>query len=384
DPGGVAGVDDQIGYYAGLLGSCFYAPLFVMNIAWGLASDRVGRKPVLLLGVLVGGCASLMLSLSSHFWVPFAARLLAGLFGANSTVTKGHLGALMPDEVERSWAYGIYGSVYGIMGIVGPLLGSLLTDPARRYPGAVAADGFLAHHPFFLPIITTTALHVAGFVLITRRFEGPKLASALARPPPTSPQATLRAIREDHSPAGARASRGGLSWATVRAALTPAVLRAIGLYCSIALVNMLWTIILPLYFSTAAVDGGLGLRASQASLPLAALMAAKFLVQFFGSVHIVAPLGSRATFIVGMLLVGPVLLALGLLHTLPAGAGRWLALLSCMMLLGVAEAMCYLSVILQITMSVPSASQLGLVHGIATSAAAMVRTIAPAAGGAMW
>ena len=36
--------DDDAGYRAGLLGSAFYGPLFIMNMIWGSASDKTGRK----------------------------------------------------------------------------------------------------------------------------------------------------------------------------------------------------------------------------------------------------------------------------------------------------------------------------------------------------
>ena len=117
--------ENNVGYYTGLIGSAFFTPLFIMNTFWGSAMDKVGPKLILLLGLLVCSCCSLGLGLATSFWVAFACRFIAGMFGANSTVTKGTLGE-ESDPVQRAWAYSQYGAIHGVAGIIGPLLGGMI------------------------------------------------------------------------------------------------------------------------------------------------------------------------------------------------------------------------------------------------------------------
>lgn len=110
---GAAASDKNVGYLTGLLGSSFYAPLLVTNAMWGGLSDHIGRKPVLVLGLIFGGLSTFVLGLSRTFWLAFLCRFVAGIFGANSTVVKGRLGECS-DEVQRAWGYSMYGALFGL------------------------------------------------------------------------------------------------------------------------------------------------------------------------------------------------------------------------------------------------------------------------------
>jgi MFS family permease len=93
--------ESSIGFYSGLLASAFYMPLFIMNVVWGAASDRLGRKPILLAGMLVCLATTMVTGYTNNYTIVLACRFLAGIFGANSTVAKGMIGAL--DQESRAW-----------------------------------------------------------------------------------------------------------------------------------------------------------------------------------------------------------------------------------------------------------------------------------------
>lgn len=97
--------ETEIGYYAGILGSLFYFPSLIMNVVWGAASDRVGRKPILIAGIIVCGIATLGLGLTKSYSVTLGCRFLAGVFGSNPIVAKGMIGHMARDQPSRAWAY---------------------------------------------------------------------------------------------------------------------------------------------------------------------------------------------------------------------------------------------------------------------------------------
>lgn len=100
------GSDRSSGYYSGLLASAYYLPLLVTNAIWGNLSDKYGAKSILILSLAFGIISTLILGLAETFWLAFAARTLAGLFGANSTIAKGRLGATAIPE-RRAWGYSV-------------------------------------------------------------------------------------------------------------------------------------------------------------------------------------------------------------------------------------------------------------------------------------
>lgn len=83
-----AGDPARVGYYAGLIQSLFFATEALTVLHWSRLSDRVGRKPVLLVG-LSGCCVSMVLfGLSRTFWTIVLSRCLCGLLNGNIGVIK--------------------------------------------------------------------------------------------------------------------------------------------------------------------------------------------------------------------------------------------------------------------------------------------------------
>lgn len=124
-----------IAYYVRDLGGtafhvtlCFFltaAPKIVLQPLWGGLSDRIGRKPVMLLS-LAGSLASyVMWALApSLFWV-LASRALIGLFGAQLTLGSSVVADRLPAE-ERARGMGVLGATAGIGFIIGPILGGVM------------------------------------------------------------------------------------------------------------------------------------------------------------------------------------------------------------------------------------------------------------------
>jgi len=101
-----------------------YAALMIFASKLG---DRVGRKKILLAGLIGFGISSLLCGLVE---TPFQLNIMRTLQGACGAlmVPQGLalLQQLFPEEKERAWALGIYGSIAGIASVLGQLLGGLL------------------------------------------------------------------------------------------------------------------------------------------------------------------------------------------------------------------------------------------------------------------
>jgi DHA1 family multidrug resistance protein-like MFS transporter len=101
---------------------------------WGLLSDRIGRKPVLSIGVLGYALALLMFGLATQFWMLFLARVLSGaLSSATMPTAMAYIGDNAPEE-ERSGRMGQLGAAMGVGVVIGPLLGGWLSAGSLSLP----------------------------------------------------------------------------------------------------------------------------------------------------------------------------------------------------------------------------------------------------------
>ena len=160
------------GLMIGVIISSFSAMQFLFAPVWGRLSDRIGRRPVLL-GSTLGAAVSYVLfaiscSLDSPIaglWLLVAARVFAGICGANITVAQAYIADITPPE-SRSKKMGLIGMAFGLGFIFGPILGGVsLHHLGHSGPGWVAAGLCLANFLLALFILSEsrqpTSEHVA-------------------------------------------------------------------------------------------------------------------------------------------------------------------------------------------------------------------------------
>lgn len=133
------------GFMIGIIIASFSAMQFMFAPTWGRWSDRIGRRPILLisnLGSVISygmfGVAGLLEG-PAGLWLLLASRVFAGICGANLSVANAYIADISPPE-KRSKNMGLIGMAFGLGFILGPALGSFsarLFGPAG--PGFVAA-----------------------------------------------------------------------------------------------------------------------------------------------------------------------------------------------------------------------------------------------------
>ncbi|KAJ3323492.1 hypothetical protein HDV06_001769 [Boothiomyces sp. JEL0866] len=388
--------ESSVGYHAGLLGSAFYLPLFLMNVVWGGASDKYGRKPILLLGLFACAVVTLILGFSQSFALTWMCRFVAGFFGANSTVAKGMIGDigiyfLIVSERSKEPDLGIR-----------PLLGGLLANPADLYPRVFDKHGLFGRYPYLLTCYIGVALAVIDFFIIKiyliekntyeqvddvddlDSFEM-ELSASL-----NESSIEFNGIRHKRRTTGSEVELSldqeqdeeepthspkfiFLSWKT----LTPILL-----YCLIAYVNMSYVTALPLFFSASKDTGGIEMNSRDTAFSFTISASSKLITQLFFFDKFLQFLKTpKTTYQFGMLLLIPMFLLITVLSSLESL--RFIVILLIMIGIGISEALAYLAVMLLITESqVPQ--NLGLAHGLASTLSALARTFSPAISGLVW
>lgn len=110
----------------------FFAPL------WGSLSDRVGRKPIMIIGIFGYGLTMVLFGLATELWMLFVARMLSGILSsATSPTTMAYIGDSTSEE-ERGGGMGILGAAVGLGTIFGPALGGLLAGDSLSTPFFIA------------------------------------------------------------------------------------------------------------------------------------------------------------------------------------------------------------------------------------------------------
>lgn len=122
----------------GLLMMVYAAAQFVFAPLWGRLSDRIGRRPVLLMTIAGTAVSLLALGLAPSLPWLFAARVVGGAFAANISVASAYITDVTAEEERTRWM-GLLGASFGVGFLLGPAIGGGLAPFGYAVPLLVAA-----------------------------------------------------------------------------------------------------------------------------------------------------------------------------------------------------------------------------------------------------
>jgi len=125
------------GLEVGLLFASFSLAQLVFAPILGRLSDRIGRKPVIMISLLGTAIGSFVTGAAGALWVLFLGRILDGASGASVAVAQGAVTDLAPPS-ERPRLLGLLGAAFGVGFVVGPALGGLASLGGEHIPFFVA------------------------------------------------------------------------------------------------------------------------------------------------------------------------------------------------------------------------------------------------------
>ena len=143
--------ENDIARWAGLASSTFSLCQAMTGLLWGAASDRYGRKPVILFGLFNTMWTMLLWGFAVSLPMALAARALQGLTNGNVGILRTTVAELSPWKELQPRAFSVMPLVYTVGAIVGPTLGGALSNPLRVDPRKPRGTAFLERFPYVLP-----------------------------------------------------------------------------------------------------------------------------------------------------------------------------------------------------------------------------------------
>ncbi|MCX5497645.1 TCR/Tet family MFS transporter [Kaistia dalseonensis] len=124
--------------YIGVMTALYAVMQFVFAPVLGALSDRLGRRPILLISLAGAAVNYLFLAFAPSLSLLFLGRAIAGLTSANISVATAYITDISPED-KRARRFGLLNAMFGVGFIVGPVLGGLLGDHWLRLPFIAAA-----------------------------------------------------------------------------------------------------------------------------------------------------------------------------------------------------------------------------------------------------
>jgi MFS family permease len=149
----------QEGLYVGLIASSFALAQFATNFFWGWLSDKIGRKPVILMGTILTAVCFVGFGFSRTLWQAVLVQVLMGLVNGNQGLISTCLGEIT-DRTNQSQAFTYLPVLYGLGGITGPALGGLLVFPQNPFDKSKANP-----YPYLLPNLFSAGVLMIDLVI---------------------------------------------------------------------------------------------------------------------------------------------------------------------------------------------------------------------------
>ncbi|KAK6331377.1 hypothetical protein TWF730_004459 [Orbilia blumenaviensis] len=154
--------DAEIAMWTGGSIAAFAFAEMLTGMMWGKLSDRVGRKPVLIGGLLGTGLSMLLFGLAPSMPLALTARALGGLLNGNVGVIQTTVAELVPKREYQPRAFSLMPFIWSLGSIIGPTLGGMLAEPVSHYPEYFSKGGLFDRFPYFLPNLVCASICIVG------------------------------------------------------------------------------------------------------------------------------------------------------------------------------------------------------------------------------
>ncbi len=145
--------------FVGIVYSSYSLAQLIFSPVWGSLSDRVGRRPVMMVSTLGASAAYLLFAFSNSLGMLLFCRIFAGMMAGNISTAQAYV-ADVTEPKDRAKGMGLIGAAFGIGFVVGPALGGIIM---KIFPS----------NPFYIIGVLAACLSALSFLLVVTRLPEP-------------------------------------------------------------------------------------------------------------------------------------------------------------------------------------------------------------------
>ncbi|KAJ2564431.1 hypothetical protein GGH12_001978 [Coemansia sp. RSA 1822] len=394
---------EDVPFYAGLLLTSYSLCQAIPSMYWGVLSDRIGRRPALLIG-LAGDLATFVLfGLSKSFTWAIVTRSLNGVFAGNSAVVKSVV-AEISDDSNRPRMTALLPLMWNIGVVAGSAVGGLLADPANQYPSIFGRCEIFRTFPYLLPCLVGSLTTAMGlFVGLFKLKE-----TLVITPVAVVPEAQESGAISESTPLVAQQSSEQQSMLSL---LTPTCRRVLTINILMCLAISMYYHIYSMFAASPPRDGGLGFNTQGIGISLAISGLVVIYLQLVAYPKLVQKYGTLRCCQIGLLGMVPVFFAIPFLSLLSARVERligdrvpvdllvsqswisragleysmlWTLLLALLLARMVGDILAFTSINLIVSNIAPTKTTLGAMNGMQQFSSTCTRIVGPMLSGTLW
>jgi len=160
----------EIARRSGLLVAIFPLAQFITSLPWGWLSDVYGRKPVIVLGLVISVLANIGFGFSQSFGALMFWRCVSGLANGNTSVMRTMTAEIVKERKYRARAFLLLPLIFNTGRVAAMALGGLLADPVKHLPFLFGDSGIFntannsggvpwtIKYPYALPVVVNSAV----------------------------------------------------------------------------------------------------------------------------------------------------------------------------------------------------------------------------------
>ncbi|KAI1444091.1 MFS general substrate transporter [Annulohypoxylon stygium] len=141
----------EVAKWAGITSSVFSLAQSLTAVFWGRASDRFGRKPVIMTGLLCTMLCFLVWGVSTSLPMAITVRALMGAGNGNVGIIRTMVAEMVTEKELQPKAFSVMPLVWSVGSVFGPAFGGLFAKPAEQWPGVFGNSTFFKKYPFAFP-----------------------------------------------------------------------------------------------------------------------------------------------------------------------------------------------------------------------------------------
>ncbi|KAG1866196.1 MFS general substrate transporter [Suillus subluteus] len=393
---GITGGDERkTGYYAGLIESLYYAVEAVTILQWGRVSDRIGRKPVILVGLFGITLSIVSFGFSNKFWMIILSRCAQGALNGNIGVVKSAMTEIT-DASNMTRAFAWLPLAWSTGYTLGFLIGGVLSDPATKWPNSVGRYPLFHRYPYFLPCIVSASVSISSWIITLLFFKESASKNRTVSHSDDTKKLAMRAATIHDKPADAQvdvlprmineaeiASPVSTSLESTRtnfrSIFIPGVIIPVLHYGLLSFVDQCMLVLMPLMYSTSRSLGGLGFSSTTIGLVMTVWTMLNGTIQVYAFPRLLRRFGPKRLYITSFaffLITFSTYPLMNYMAKRKMEAGMWLIL--CVQLGAYIVAYnTYSCIILYVNNGAPSRDLLGATNGLAQTLGSMMRAVGP-------